>query len=115
MDLSHLPWYVKAFLALGGGGLVWKFIQGHIPAIFEKLTPAVLKLVDSAMALAFVHPIVRWFIFGNKANVEAMLTAICDGLEKLVDAIEKRMIANIESQAAKEQPAGEPPAGASPA
>jgi hypothetical protein len=110
MDLSHLPWYVKAFLALGGASLVWKFVQGHVPALFAWLTPLVLKLVDKGMALALIHPAVRWFIFGNKANVEALVTAVCDGLERLADAIEKRVIADIEAEAAKDAPVPPPAA-----
>lgn len=102
--MDHLPWYVKTFLALGGAGLIWKFVQGHIPALFEWMTPAVLKVVDTMMAAALIHPVVRWFVFGNKANVEAMLTALCDGLEALVDKIEKRIISNIEVEAAKDAP-----------
>lgn len=100
--LAHMPWWVKLALSLGAGTMAWKFIQGHIPALFEWLTPIVLKVVDTAMAAAFIHPIVRWFVFGNKANVEAMLTALCDGLEQLVDKVEKRMIVNIEDAAAKD-------------
>lgn len=112
MDMSHMPWYVKAFLALGGAGLVWKFVQSHVATIFEYLTPLALGLVDKTMALAFVHPAVRWFVFGNKENVEKMLSALCDGLEALVDAIEKRMIANIEAEAKKD--AAPPDAAATP-
>lgn len=108
--LAHLPWYLKLALSLGAGAMAWKFVQTRIPALFEWLTPITLKLVDTAMAAVFIHPVVRWFVFGNKANVEAMLTALCDGLEKLVDAIEKRMIANIETEAAKDACPTPPPA-----
>lgn len=113
--LAHLPWYVKLALSLGAGTMAWKFVQNHVATIFEWLTPLVLGVVDKVMALAFIHPIVRWFVFGNKANVETMLTALCDGLERLVDAIEKRMIADIEVEAAKDAcPTPPPPASSSP-
>lgn len=110
--VSGLPWYAKAFIAFGGLGLIWKAIQGSVPKIIEWLTPLALRAADVAVAFVLAYPLLRWLVLGSRENVEKTVSAICDGLESLIDKVEKRVIEDIEAAAAKD--AERPPPGLPP-
>lgn len=90
-QLIHLPWYVKAFLALGGASLLWKVIQGAVPTLLKWLLPLALKLTDSLVALILAYPVLRWFVLGNKDNVLKTINALLDGLEDISNAVQERL------------------------
>lgn len=109
MDLSQLPWYVKAFVYIGGAGLVWKLVQRRIPGIITRLTPIGLQATDAAAAAILSYPLLRWFLIGDLENFKKTFNALIDGLQAILDQMQKRFLEDIE-QAAQPKPPAPPPA-----
>lgn len=103
--MEHIPWWLKAFLALGGAGMIWKAVQSSIPKALAALQPLAIKAADKAMALILAYPVLRWVILGNRENVHAVFNASVDGLQQIIEAVQKRVNDDIDAAAAADKPA----------
>ncbi len=102
-QLVHLPLYVKVLLALGGGTMLWKAVQGSVPKIIAWLLPLALHGTDVAMGFVLVNPVARWLVLGNKDKSKELLNSVIDGVQSVIDAMQKRAIEDID--AASDEPA----------
>lgn len=105
--MEHLPWLVKIALYFGAGVTAWKMIQGRVPAIIAWLTPLALKATDAAVAMVLAYPLLRWAVLGDEENTEKFLNALIDGIQGVIDAVQKRLIEDL--RAAKTPPPPQQP------
>ncbi len=119
---ASVPFYLKILGALGVLGFFWKMVQGNVPKLLAALLPVALRLTDAFVALVLTQPLLRWAILGDKDNFLLTVNALLDGLEKISDAVQARLKADLDaatnmgptSPRTDAEPPQEPPPAAPP-
>jgi hypothetical protein len=114
--VAALPWYFKILGALGVLGFFWKMVQSNVPKLLDLLLPIALRLTDAFVALVLTQPLLRWMVLGDKDNFLATVNALLDGLEKISDAVQARLKADLDAatNAGPTSPSDPPPPPAAP-
>lgn len=106
-QLTHLPWWIKIALGLGGLSMIWNFLQSGVPRVAAWALPFVIRAVRFVFDWLFAHPAMRLAIVKNKDRIEPFLKAISDAINSLLAAALAEADKMIDAEAEKEE---KPPA-----